>query len=144
MNFIKTIALLGVATLLLSCCSNCKQSKSGEIESLTETTWQLIQLDGTAFAAKDDAYTLRLTKDNSVSGKGDCNRLVGSYTLSDKGVLDLSKLGSTMMMCPNQAQEDKFVKQLASVDGFAIDGNLLMLLQNGEVKLTMKAVKLDK
>lgn len=142
MRFLKIFALLGITAITLSaCCSNCRQNKSSEIKSLTETTWQVIQFEGKAFDAKGDSYTLKFEDNNAISGKGDCNRLMGGYTVSDKGVLDLSKMGSTRMMCPDQATESKFLQLLAAVDGFAIDGNLLMLLKNGEVQFTLKAVE---
>lgn len=107
--------------------------------SLVNTTWQLTQMEGRSFAANDGAYTIVFNEEGRVVGKGDCNRISGGYTFDNKGVMTITQMISTRMMCPNQANEDKFLKLLNATDGYTIDGKLLMLTSDGELKLVLSA-----
>ena len=72
-------------------------------------------------------------------GRGDCNSIMGNYTLSDNGKIKIESVASTRAMCANQAQEDKFIKELDRVDSYRIDGDLLMLMHDGEMLMVMQA-----
>ena len=45
------------------------------------------------------------------------------------------------MMCPEQDQENSFIQMLGSVDSYQMDGPLLILLGNGEMKAVFEAKK---
>ena len=64
---------------------------------------------------------------------------MGNYTLSDNGKIKIESVASTRAMCANQAQEDKFIKELDRVDSYRIDGDLLMLMHDGEMLMVMQA-----
>lgn len=138
MKALKLLFVAFAALAVASCCS-CRKGKSKNNMPLTNTSWQLTQMEGRAFEAKDDAYTLVFNEEGRVAGKGDCNRISGGYTFTDRGVMTLTQMISTRMMCANQANEDKFLKLLHATDGYTIDGNLLMLTSNGELKLVLTA-----
>lgn len=140
MRIIKVILLFSTL-FLVSCCGACRSGKSDSNISFTNTTWQLVQIEGKAIATTGDSYTINFSDDEGVSGKGDCNRIMGSYKASDKRKLDLSKLGSTRMMCPDQAAESKYLQTLSKVNGYVIDGNMLMLLADGEMILAFKVME---
>lgn len=96
----------------------------------------MVQMDGMSFKAEGDSFTLSLTTENTLTGKGDCNRLMGGYKSDNaNGTISFGNVASTRMFCPNQANEDKFLKLLGEIDGYTIDGNMLMLVANGELKL---------
>ncbi|MDD3108739.1 MAG: META domain-containing protein, partial [Alistipes sp.] len=80
-------------------------------------------------------------KEQRFGGRGECNSILGKYTLNDaaKGKIKLESIGSTRAMCPNQAQEDQFIRDLDRVDTYRIDGDLLMLLHNGELVMILEA-----
>ena len=127
----------GVALAFASCC-NCGKM-SARTGSLTGGEWQLAQIEGRTFAATGDAYTLNFAADNRISGKGDCNRLTGTYASDrNKGTLSFGPVAATRMMCPNQAQEDTFVKILGAIDAYKIDGRMLMLFADGELKMMLE------
>jgi hypothetical protein len=44
-------------------------------------------------------------------------------------------------MCPNQEREDMFLQIIGSADGYSIEGDKLMLTQNGRARAIFKAQK---
>ena len=56
--------------------------------------------------------------------------------------LEMSQMGSTRMMCPNQEDEDKFFDMLSQVDSYTIDGDNLMLQRGGDVVAVFEAIPL--
>lgn len=132
------ILLVAVAAFAFAGCCNCGMT-SARTGSLTGGQWQLAQFEGRTFAATGDSYMLTFSADNAVSGKGDCNRITGTY-ISDreKSTLSFGPIASTRMMCPNQSQEDAFMKTLGTVDAYKIDGRMLMLFADGELKMMLE------
>lgn len=128
MKNLKWIFAVAAAGLVVACCP-CRKSKSAM--PLTGTEWKLTQMHGKNI--ESDNYRVLFGADGSLSGVGDCNRFTGSYTMN-VGVLKVGdNLASTRMMCPNQQQENDFLKMLTEADAYYIDGTQLMLLRNGEV-----------
>ena len=144
MKIIKIVLLAAVAVMAVSCCS-CRKNNSTtggtrHSASLTGTTWQLVEIDGTKFKASGDSFTLILADDGKVSGKGDCNRMMGSYTKNDAGMLTFGRLAGTMIYCPNQADEDKFLVTIETIDSYAIDGDMLALSSGGSTRMVFRKV----
>lgn len=127
--------MAGVVFMTASCC-NCGKLSGNRGGTLTGGQWQLVQMEGRAFAAEGDAFMLAFAEDMKVSGKGDCNRVHGTYQNDAKaGTLSFGPLASTRMMCPNQANEDRFLRLLDGIDSYSIDGRMLTFFSNGEQKL---------
>ena len=127
--------MAGVVFAVSSCC-NCGKVVSTKGGALTGGQWQLVQMDGRAIVAENDAYTLTFAGDGKVSGKGDCNRVSGPFESDSKtGTISFGAMVSTRMMCPNQAQEDAYLKTLGTINSYAMDGRILTLFSNGEQKL---------
>lgn len=135
----KLIKVLTIATLVVcvsSCCS-CRKNKSAGVP-LIGTKWQTTILDGVNIDAKGESYSLVFGAENNFSGVGDCNRLMGGYTLTKNNGLKVdNNTASTKMMCPDQAMETTFIRTLSSIDSYTIDGQTLMLLSEGNVKIVM-------
>lgn len=133
------IALLGVVLWMAASCCSCRRGPSKQTAPLTGTQWTLIQEDGKLIDADGNYYIIIGTEEGQFNGRGDCNSLMGSYTLPAEGKIDFQGIASTRAFCPNQAGEDRFFKMLEEVDSYEIDGNLLMLYTNGELTAIMEA-----
>ena len=116
-----TVRLLLIAALAVSvaaCCSCRKGRKNAK--PLTGTTWSLVE-------------------EGRFGGRGDCNSIMGNYSVTDKGGMKIESVASTRAFCPDQAQEDRFIKELDRIDSYRIDGDLLMLMRDGELLMVMQA-----
>ena len=124
--------------LMVGCCS-CRKGHKTVDKPLAGTEWVLVEWNGAPFKA-DNNYTLVLDKaSDRFGGRGDCNSIMGTYTFSDKGRLTLESVASTRAMCPNQKQEDQFLKDLSRIDAYTLDGDLMLLLSGGEMLMVFKA-----
>lgn len=123
----KRIILLLSVVLIASSCCNCGR-KSNDVATLQNTNWELIEMNGQVISRAKDAnnYTMLLTDDNKINGVGDCNRYFGGFEVNNN-TMKVGDLASTRMMCPNQAQENAFLKMLSTVHSYKIDGRILML-----------------
>lgn len=134
------LMIVGAVLAFASCCHCTRIGGSGG--SLIDSSWQLMQIEGRMVNPDGDSFTLNFAADNTVSGKGDCNRLSGTYQSDkDTGKLTFGPMASTRMMCPNQAQEDVFVRLVNTIDSYKIEKNLLLLFSNGELKMVFDSKK---
>ncbi|MDE7069397.1 MAG: META domain-containing protein [Alistipes sp.] len=137
-NSIKTAALAALVILTAACCPCRKHAKSTNIP-LAGTVWQLAQLDGRAFAAEADRFTVVFDGKGNLSGEGACNRLMGSYEASASGDLKIDRMASTRMACPDMETEARFMQLLSEATHYRIDGQMLMLLRDGELRAVLQA-----
>ncbi len=111
--------------------------------TLENTEWKLVELRGEnspAFAAEPDTFFFTLSEENGLTGVGACNRFFGNYRIGGLDTLMLSPMGMTQMACPNIELEDEFVKMLYEVNTYSIEGNRLVLFNEGEKVAEMEAV----
>ena len=64
---------------------------------------------------------------------------MGKYEATEKGALKIGPLASTMMACPGMEQEDTFTKALESTTHYDMDGPMLLLLSDGELRAVFQA-----
>ena len=64
---------------------------------------------------------------------------MGTYKTDGKRTLKNRPLASTMMACPGMEQEDAFTKMLESVTHYDMDGPMLLLLSDGELRAVFQA-----
>lgn len=106
-----------------------------DVSSLKDVTWvwqKTVETDGNIVVPnKIGAFTVTLAEDGKVSGKTDCNRFFGSYTLTSEGIISFGPLASTLMFCDG-SQESLFTDYLAKVSSLRRDesGNLIFVLSN--------------
>ena len=132
---LKIAALAAVAALAAGCCS-CRSYQKKNRRPLVGTEWQLIQLGGKAVKPEEGKFTLTfLAEENRIAGVGACNRIMGRYEATGK----IGPLASTMMVCPGMEQEDAFTKALESTTHYDMDGPMLLLLSNGELRAVFQA-----
>lgn len=140
MKILIKIAIVAVAATLMTGCCNCRSYQKKTRRPLVGTEWQLIQLGGKAVKPEEGKFTITLLAENNrLAGVGACNRLMGTYKTDEKRSLKFGPLASTMMACPGMEQEDAFTKALESVTHYDMDGPMLLLLSDGELRAVFQA-----
>ena len=140
MKILIKIAIVAVAAALMAGCCNCRSYQKKPRRPLVGTEWQLIQLGGKAVKPEEGKFTITLLAENNrLAGVGACNRLMGTYKTDEKRSLKFGPLASTMMACPGMEQEDAFTKALESVTHYDMDGPMLLLLSDGELRAVFQA-----
>lgn len=76
---------------------------------------------------------------NRVSGMDGCNRIMGSFKLSENSGLSFSQMAGTMMACPDN-NADFFNRALSKVNRFRIMNGKLELLSGEGLLVRMKRV----
>ncbi len=131
-------ALVATVALTAGCC-NCRSYQKKTRRPLVGTEWQLIQLEGRNVKADPGTFTLRLDDGGNVSGMGACNHLMGSYSTGERRALKIGPLASTKMACPNLGQEQQFLRAIEATTHYDMDGPMLLLLSNGELRAVFQA-----
>lgn len=137
-RFIKLSALAALVVLVGACCP-CRKHRTTENKPLVATQWQLAQLNGSVVPVQDDLFTITFGEDGRLSGLGVCNRLMGQYEVDQTGGLKIGPMASTRMACPGMERESVFAEVLSGTTHYDIDGQMLMLLTDGEVKAVFQA-----
>ena len=129
------------ALLLASCASHPPSAApSGAAQaaaaptSLHGTTWQLVDLSGTA-PLSDVRATLSFPEEGRLAGTGSCNRYFGSVKLTGDA-MEIAGVGSTKMACPEpiMGQENRYLQALQGATRYAIDGDTLSIWVKGSDK----------
>ena len=137
----KTIfaALVCAMFLVVGCCA-CRSAQKNA-KPLQGTEWHLVQFEGQDVNLPINSFNLILGQGGEISGVGACNRLLGQYTTTENYGINLGQVGTTMMLCPeNEALEAKFVQMLGGITHYDIDGDKLVLIQQGVIKAILKAL----
>jgi heat shock protein HslJ len=104
-------------------------------------------LDGTAWALVSWTHPGELPvvpislqiEAGSLHGSSGCNNYVGPVTMDETG-FSAGPMATTMMYCPNSAEaEDTYLGLLATVDGWTMDGDHLVLTAGGAETLRFAA-----
>jgi uncharacterized lipoprotein NlpE involved in copper resistance len=108
-----------------------------ETGSIVEKYWKLTTLAGksvkTDSLAGREAYLI--LKNNSLTGNGGCNTLMGQYNLGEPNKISFGQIASTMKTCPKLEEESLFLKALEKAACFVIMGDYLSLKDNKNVVL---------
>lgn len=93
--------------------------------------WKLTELNGTAVlntSGSDKDFFIQLQQEKSrLNGYAGCNNFFGTFELKEGNRITFSKMGSTMMACPNMTTEQELMKVLETVDNYTTDGKTLQL-----------------
>ena len=135
--FGKITMLLALFALVASCCP-CRKGKNNL--PLVGTQWQLVRMMGQDYAFDDGKFVFTFD-DGNFSGVGACNHMTGEFTTSTTGALKFQGIASTKMRCPNADLETKFSQVLDRATHYEVDGNLLLILSNGEMQAVLQAVE---
>ena len=134
------MAVVTVLSILMVGCCHCRSYQKKTRRPLVGTEWQLIQLGGETIQPQEGSFTVTLSADNGqITGVGACNRLSGPYKSDEKRSLKIGPLASTRMACPDLKREQAFIQALESATHYDMDGPMLLILSNGELKAVFQA-----
>ena len=57
--------------------------------------------------------------------------------------MEISNIGLTRMACPNMEREQRFIEILESVTDYKMDGPMLMLICDGELRAIFQAMNAE-
>jgi len=140
-----SLALVAVLTAAVAAETPPAASAPADNLRLPDTRWLLKTLEGGPVAAAENGKPLLLVlqaRSQHLSAYAGCNPIRGRYT--QRGTqLALKTLASTRMACAPEAmsQEQRFLRALAAIDGYRIEGRTLSLLQGEVVKATFSATR---
>lgn len=141
MKILHAIAAVATAAVLSAGCCPCRSYQKKARRPLVSTQWQLIQLGGSQIVPEAEKYTLTFyAEENRLAGIGACNRLTGSYTVGPKQALRIGPMAATRMACPGMERESEFIEALESATHYDMDGPMLLLLADGELRAVFQAV----
>ena len=135
------MAVVTVLSILMVGCCHCRSYQKKTRRPLVGTEWQLIQLGGETIQPQEGSFTVTLSADNGqITGVGACNRLSGPYKSDEKRSLKIGPLASTRMACPDLKREQAFIQALESATHYDMDGPMLLILSNGELRAVFQAI----
>ena len=135
-KIISILIVAAVMSLVVGCCA-CRKGKNNR--PLLGTEWQLVRMMGTDIEVADDQFVFQFSADGRFSGVGACNRMMADYSVTEKRAISFGELAGTRMMCPKVNLEAQFTKILGQATHYEIDGDMLLLLSNGELQALLKA-----
>lgn len=109
-------------------------------ETWTDKQWTLVEMEGFPVQisnSEQDAHLKFVAAEKMVAGNGACNRIFGPYLIESKNRISFSNLASTMMICPNQDFENKFLQNLRDVRYYEVFGEELWL-KNTKKRVILK------
>ncbi len=111
--------------------------------SVTETQWNLVEIDGEPIpAGSGRPYIYLQEPGDKLSGSGGCNRLFGSFDLSP-GSLQFHSVASTKMACADDSQrhEPELLQALNLTTSYRVSGDVLELRADERVLARFQARK---
>lgn len=140
----KNLASIVLALLLVAFaagCCHCRAYQRKTRRPLTGTSWQLIQLGGRSIHPEVGQYVVVFSaEEGRITGRGACNDLTGSFRSDDTRALHIGPLAATRMSCPDLGTEQAFVRALESATHYDMDGPMLLLLSDGELRAVFQAI----
>ena len=132
------ITLLLAVVVTVSACCPCRFGRKNA-RPLVGTEWHLVQLRGNDVKFDAQSFNIHFAEGGTLSGVGACNRFTAPYTVTEKRGMDIGTIASTRRMCPNIEVEQTMFKELDDATFYEIDGPMLLLLNNGEIRAIFQA-----
>lgn len=126
-----------IAVVVAGCCP-CRFS-ARYAKPLEGTVWHLQQLRGNDVSFADSLFNVTFGSDGRLSGIGACNRFTAEWSANEKRALDVGTIASTRMFCPDADSEQTMFAELDGATHYEIDADMLLLLNNGEIRAIFKA-----
>jgi heat shock protein HslJ len=125
-----------------------KQDTSTGSEQFFAHRWLLVEVADQSVkqdTAKNEAHLLFYPGQISrVTGSTGCNRLTGTFELSEGGKIKFAPLATTRMMCLSGAEtEQQFLKALENANRYYFTNNHLILLNGSAVVARLKATQVS-
>ncbi len=141
------ILFFALSLSFTSCCMPCTKS-APKIGDLENASWRLIEMDLNPIENSQITMTFD-ANEKTMYGTAACNNFFAGYTLykakGEKPNIKFGNIGSTRKMCPDMAEEEKFVALLPSVERIKLEGDYILLI-NAEKQMVavMEKIKTDK
>ncbi|WP_375417653.1 META domain-containing protein [uncultured Hymenobacter sp.] len=118
---------LGVAVPLSSC-----QQDDDSAGALLNRRWRLTEVDGTdlrvsSYSLDYDSYLQFAGAGSELQGQASCHRLSGSFIVSDKQQLTITRLSPTRSSCAVQIFSGRYLTALPQITRYEIAGRTLRL-----------------
>lgn len=140
--------LIGITFMATGCSSNNHKPAERPDESLINTYWKLVALDGAPPVVTHEnfreAHVVLHQEASRLAGATGCNTLMGSYLVENERIA-FGQIASTKMACPEPQMktERNFLAALKQVTAWSVDGSKLVLLgDNNEPLAVFEAVHL--
>lgn len=137
MRIFSVAVIMTLVALMLGGCCACRKGKNNL--PLQGTEWHLMRLMGKDLALGNDKFVFTFSADGEFAGTGACNHIFGAYKSNDSRALSFENIALTRRMCPDANLETEFSAVLSRATHYEVDGNVLMILSNGEVQAILMA-----
>lgn len=124
------LSIAAAAALVCSCSQN---------KVLDEKTFVITELNGSEYVPVTEVVPTISFSEGKLSANLGGNAMFTTYTEGRKGSLELSEIGMTRMLVPQEFREDEFVQALGSVAFFTLDESAISLLDKDN-KVLIKAI----
>ena len=125
--FTMSILTALVAIMGIGCCA-CRKGKNNK--SLTGQKWHLVRMMERDLQITPEQFLFTFSVDGKFSGQS-----------TERGGMKFSNVASTRMLCREADLESQFTQILDRTTHYEIDGEMLMLLSNGEMQAVLKAAE---
>lgn len=134
--------LLGVAGIIMTACGTSRQTTEADLSG----EWNVIAVDGSKInigEGSEQPYIAFDTANGRISGSAGCNRMTGVFdtTATSNGHLDMSKIATTRMMCPDMQLEQSILQACGAVSTFKVEKNGDLALCNADGKTVLTLAK---
>ena len=134
--FTLSIMALLVVAVGVGCCA-CRKGKNNK--SLTGQKWHMVKMMEQELSIKPEQFLFSFEQGGKFAGVAACNTLMGEYQITERGDMKFTNVASTRRMCREAELERQFQEILSRTTHYEIDGDMLMLLSNGEVQVILQA-----
>ena len=131
---------IALTAVVIAACCPCRFSTKNA-RPLVGTEWHLVQLRGNDVAFDAQSFNIHFADNGSLSGIGACNRFNAPYSVTEKRAIEIGAIASTRRLCPNIEAEQSMFRELDDAAFYEIDGPMLLLLKDGEIRAIFKAVE---
>lgn len=126
-TIIGVVVVAGIIVGVVMASRNTGQGGSG----VQGTSWEWVSMKENVPPAQSvvpnpSSYTITFNDDGTFTSQVDCNQVSGSYTASN-GQISIAPGPSTMAECGPESLYNIFLANLATVDGYSLQGNNLSL-----------------
>ena len=134
--FTLSIMALLVVAVGVGCCA-CRKGKNNK--SLMGQKWHMVKMMEQELSIKPEQFLFSFEQGGKFAGVAACNTLMGEYQITERGDMKFTNVASTRRMCREAELERQFQEILSRTTHYEIDGDMLMLLSNGEVQVILQA-----
>lgn len=133
------ISLILICFIVLSCTVVRNADSSSKVgkhqDSIERTQWKLSD------RTKGKTPTI-VIENGKISGNAGCNNYFATLTMNQtNGTFEVSKIGSTRMMCNNSNEENRFLNILQTVNKYVTNGETLELYKDHLLLIRFNKVK---